>query len=63
MLFRSKGLLSGADVEACGIDAQLRPETLTPEQFGRLAVAYERNRAADAPARDSLKEHGGAREG
>jgi 16S rRNA (adenine1518-N6/adenine1519-N6)-dimethyltransferase len=45
-----KGLLSGADVEACGIDAQLRPEMLTPEQFGRLAVAYERKRAVDASA-------------
>jgi 16S rRNA (adenine1518-N6/adenine1519-N6)-dimethyltransferase len=42
-----KGLLSGADVEACGIDPQLRPETLTPEQFGRLAVTYERKRAAE----------------
>jgi 16S rRNA (adenine1518-N6/adenine1519-N6)-dimethyltransferase len=53
-----KGLLSGADIEACGIDAQRRPETLTPEQFGRLAVEYEHNRAADAPARLALQEHG-----
>jgi 16S rRNA (adenine1518-N6/adenine1519-N6)-dimethyltransferase len=43
-----KGLLSGADIGACGIDAQLRPETLTPQQFGILAVAYERQRAAAA---------------
>ena len=57
-----KGLLSGAEVEACGVDPQLRPETLTPEQFGRLAVTYERNRAADAAAQGSLTEHG-AREG
>ncbi len=35
-----KGLLSVEDIEACGIDAQLRPETLAPEQFGRLAVKY-----------------------
>jgi 16S rRNA (adenine1518-N6/adenine1519-N6)-dimethyltransferase len=53
-----KGLLSSADIEACGIDAQRRPETLTPEQFGRLAVEYEHNRAADAPARLALQEHG-----
>jgi 16S rRNA (adenine1518-N6/adenine1519-N6)-dimethyltransferase len=57
-----KGLLSGADVEACGIDPQLRPETLTPEQFGRLADTYEHKRAADAPARDALRKRG-AREG
>jgi len=43
-----KGLLSGADIGACGIDAQLRPETLTPQQFGILAVAYERQRTAAA---------------
>jgi 16S rRNA (adenine1518-N6/adenine1519-N6)-dimethyltransferase len=53
-----KGLLSGADIEACGIDAQRRPETLTPEQFGRLAVEYEHGRAADATARLALQEHG-----
>jgi 16S rRNA (adenine1518-N6/adenine1519-N6)-dimethyltransferase len=53
-----KGLLSGADIEACGIDPQLRPETLTPEQFGRLAVKYEGQRTADAPARDATKKRG-----
>jgi 16S rRNA (adenine1518-N6/adenine1519-N6)-dimethyltransferase len=57
-----KGLLSGADVEACGIDPQLRPETLSPEQFGRLAVSFQRKRAADASVPGSLKEHG-VREG
>ena len=57
-----KGLLSGADVEACGIDGQLRPETLTPQQFGRLAVTYEHKRAADAPPRDASRRRG-AREG
>jgi 16S rRNA (adenine1518-N6/adenine1519-N6)-dimethyltransferase len=56
-----KGLLSGADIEACGIDAQRRPETLTPEQFGCLAVRYEHN-LANAPARDAVPAHG-AREG
>jgi 16S rRNA (adenine1518-N6/adenine1519-N6)-dimethyltransferase len=56
-----KGLLSGADIEACGIDAQRRPETLTPEQFGCLAVRYEHNHA-NAPARGAVPAHG-AREG
>ena len=53
-----KGLLSVEDIDACGIDAQLRPETLAPEQFGRLAVKYERNRAADAPARGAMEARG-----
>ena len=35
-----KGLLSGADIEACGIDPGLRPETLAPAEFGRLAAYY-----------------------
>jgi 16S rRNA (adenine1518-N6/adenine1519-N6)-dimethyltransferase len=35
-----KGLLSGEEIEACGIDPQMRPETLAPEQFGRLARHY-----------------------
>jgi 16S rRNA (adenine1518-N6/adenine1519-N6)-dimethyltransferase len=55
-----KGLLRVEDIDACGIDAQLRPETLAPEQFGRLAVKYERNRAA--PARGALEVRG-AQEG
>jgi 16S rRNA (adenine1518-N6/adenine1519-N6)-dimethyltransferase len=35
-----KGLLSGEEIATCGIDPQLRPETLEPEQFGRLAHHY-----------------------
>jgi 16S rRNA (adenine1518-N6/adenine1519-N6)-dimethyltransferase len=37
-----KGLLSPADIESCGIDPQLRPETLAPSQFGLLAAHYTR---------------------
>jgi 16S rRNA (adenine1518-N6/adenine1519-N6)-dimethyltransferase len=37
-----KGLLSPADIESCGIDPQLRPETLAPAQFGLLAAHYSR---------------------
>jgi 16S rRNA A1518/A1519 N6-dimethyltransferase RsmA/KsgA/DIM1 with predicted DNA glycosylase/AP lyase activity len=37
-----KGLLSSQDIESCGIDPQLRPETLAPAQFGRLAAHYSR---------------------
>ena len=37
-----KGLLAAKDIEACGIDPQLRPETLTPAQFGLLAAHYSR---------------------
>jgi 16S rRNA (adenine1518-N6/adenine1519-N6)-dimethyltransferase len=57
-----KGLLSVEDIDACGIDAQLRPEALTPEQFGGLAERYERKRVADAPARGAVAMRG-AREG
>ena len=39
-----KGLLTGEDIESCGIDPQLRPETLAPAQFGRLAAHYSRLR-------------------
>src|ERR1700722_3489364 len=35
-----KSLLTGDDIEACGIDPQLRPETLAPTQFGLLAAHY-----------------------
>jgi 16S rRNA (adenine1518-N6/adenine1519-N6)-dimethyltransferase len=35
-----KGLLTAADIEACGIDPGMRPETLTPAQFGLLAARY-----------------------
>jgi 16S rRNA (adenine1518-N6/adenine1519-N6)-dimethyltransferase len=37
-----KGLLAAQDIESCGIDPQLRPETLAPEQFGLLAAHYSR---------------------
>jgi 16S rRNA (adenine1518-N6/adenine1519-N6)-dimethyltransferase len=37
-----KGLLSPQDIESCGIDPQLRPETLAPAQFGLLAAHYSR---------------------
>ena len=37
-----KGLLDAADIESCGIDPQLRPETLAPAQFGLLAAHYSR---------------------
>ena len=37
-----KGLLAAKDIESCGIDPQLRPETLTPAQFGMLAAHYSR---------------------
>jgi 16S rRNA (adenine1518-N6/adenine1519-N6)-dimethyltransferase len=35
-----KGLLTAQDIETCGIDPQLRPETLAPAQFGLLATHY-----------------------
>jgi 16S rRNA (adenine1518-N6/adenine1519-N6)-dimethyltransferase len=35
-----KGLLTAADIAACGIDPGLRPETLVPAQFGLLAAYY-----------------------
>jgi 16S rRNA (adenine1518-N6/adenine1519-N6)-dimethyltransferase len=37
-----KGLLTPLDIESCGIDPQLRPETLAPAQFGMLAAHYSR---------------------
>ena len=37
-----KGLLTAQQIEACGIDPQLRPETLTPAQFGLLAAHYSK---------------------
>jgi 16S rRNA (adenine1518-N6/adenine1519-N6)-dimethyltransferase len=39
-----KNLLTAEDIEACGIDPQLRPETLAPAQFGLLAARYHRLR-------------------
>ncbi|MDP9066222.1 MAG: 16S rRNA (adenine(1518)-N(6)/adenine(1519)-N(6))-dimethyltransferase RsmA [Pseudomonadota bacterium] len=43
-----KDLLSAGELEACGIDAGLRPETLFPAQFGLLAARYSARRAARA---------------
>jgi 16S rRNA (adenine1518-N6/adenine1519-N6)-dimethyltransferase len=41
-----KDLLTAADIETCGIDPALRPETLAPVQFGLLAARYsDRQRA------------------
>jgi 16S rRNA (adenine1518-N6/adenine1519-N6)-dimethyltransferase len=37
-----KTLLTGEQIEACGIDPQQRPETLTPAQFGLLAASFSR---------------------
>ena len=37
-----KTLLTAGQIEACGIDPQLRPERLTPEQFGLLAASFSR---------------------
>ncbi|HEX3397878.1 MAG TPA: 16S rRNA (adenine(1518)-N(6)/adenine(1519)-N(6))-dimethyltransferase RsmA, partial [Steroidobacteraceae bacterium] len=37
-----KGLLTPEDIESCGIDSQLRPEALTPAQFGLLAARHSR---------------------
>jgi len=43
-----KTLLTGAQIEACGVDPRLRPETLTPAQFGLLAAEYCRSRLSAA---------------
>jgi 16S rRNA (adenine1518-N6/adenine1519-N6)-dimethyltransferase len=45
-----KGMLTGEEIEACGIDPNLRPETLSPAQFGLLATQLHRTQAAAAPA-------------
>jgi 16S rRNA (adenine1518-N6/adenine1519-N6)-dimethyltransferase len=37
-----KGFLNPSEIEACGIDPQLRPEVLTPAQFGLLAALHSR---------------------
>ncbi len=37
-----KGLLSAEEIESCGIDPSLRPEVLTPQQFGLLAACRSR---------------------
>jgi 16S rRNA (adenine1518-N6/adenine1519-N6)-dimethyltransferase len=38
-----KDLLAPEQIEACGIDPKLRPETLAPAEFGRLAAQYSRS--------------------
>ena len=45
-----KSLLTGEQIEACGIDPALRPETLAPAQFGTLAACYSRLRREQPPA-------------
>jgi 16S rRNA (adenine1518-N6/adenine1519-N6)-dimethyltransferase len=37
-----KGFLTPEEIESCGIDSQLRPEALTPAQFGLLAARHSR---------------------
>jgi len=37
-----KGFLTQEEIESCGIDSQLRPEALTPAQFGLLAARHSR---------------------
>lgn len=44
-----KGLLGAQDIESCGIDPQLRPETLAPAQFGLLAAHYSRSLPEHSP--------------
>jgi 16S rRNA (adenine1518-N6/adenine1519-N6)-dimethyltransferase len=44
------GLLSGAEIEACGIDPGARPETVAPEGFNALGAARSRCAAAQPPA-------------
>jgi 16S rRNA (adenine1518-N6/adenine1519-N6)-dimethyltransferase len=55
-----KGLLAPEDIEACGIDPQLRPEVLSPAQFGSLAVRYlaARDRAGVAADAAGAREDG-----
>jgi len=43
-----KGLLSAEEIASCGIDPALRPEVLTPAQFGLLAVRLHAKVAAEA---------------
>jgi 16S rRNA (adenine1518-N6/adenine1519-N6)-dimethyltransferase len=37
-----KGILTPHEIESCGIDSQVRPEMLTPAQFGLLAAFHSR---------------------
>jgi 16S rRNA (adenine1518-N6/adenine1519-N6)-dimethyltransferase len=43
-----KTLLTGAEIESCGIDPQWRPETLSPAQFGLLAACYSHSKRSAA---------------
>lgn len=43
------GVLSAAEIEACGLDPGARPQTVPPEGFGELGAACSR-RAAAQPA-------------
>lgn len=38
-----KGFLTGEDIESCALDPTVRPETLSPAEFGRLAAHYARS--------------------
>jgi 16S rRNA (adenine1518-N6/adenine1519-N6)-dimethyltransferase len=53
-----KGLLAPEDIEACGIDPQLRPEVLAPAQFGSLAVRYLEARAREGIAAGAVGSRG-----
>jgi 16S rRNA (adenine1518-N6/adenine1519-N6)-dimethyltransferase len=44
-----KGLLDAGQIEACGVDPGLRPEVLSPAQFGRLAARFEPHRPGATP--------------
>jgi 16S rRNA (adenine1518-N6/adenine1519-N6)-dimethyltransferase len=52
-----KGLLTPEEIESCGIDSQLRPEALTPAQFGLLAARHSR---LYSKAHGGLQENPGA---
>jgi 16S rRNA (adenine1518-N6/adenine1519-N6)-dimethyltransferase len=41
-----KNFLRDSDFEACGIDAERRPQTLAPAEFGRLSARYCQNAGA-----------------
>jgi 16S rRNA (adenine1518-N6/adenine1519-N6)-dimethyltransferase len=47
-----KGLLSDADIAACGIDPDLRPQMIAPAQWGLLATRFsdrQRSSGVDVP--------------
>jgi len=55
-----KTLLSAQQIESCGIDPQMRPETLTPAQFGLLAAHYTRLYSKDDVALSKSFDIGGS---